>query len=157
MSEQRRGKRSGVGDEPASEVRRMPHVCEGRIVEITAEGEVMVQVWEMPVQRAALPANASVEQLVTAWRHDLPVVFAFVDGDPERPYLLAVLENRLPNYEEAPVPRRLTLAAKESVTIRCGDATIEMDDSGTIVVRGARVQTIGEEKIVLKSVRVEIN
>jgi hypothetical protein len=71
------------------------------------------------------------------------VVLMFEAGEPQRPIVVGFLERGRATYDaqhdvvfDAP---SLRLVAKRSITLACGAATITLDRSGKITIRGAQV------------------
>lgn len=112
-------------------LQQLPGVTLGEVTGAAADGRPLVR-WPA----AAAPTAALVAAMPHApdWRRSggTRVVLTFVDGDPKRPLVLALLD-----APTAPrLPRTLRIAAGEELTIECGKAKIHLRADGRIEIRG---------------------
>lgn len=114
-------------------LQHLPAVTLGEVTGTTADGR-------RPLVRCgarAEPTPALVAALAPApdWRlcTGARVALAFVDGDPRRPLVLALLE--APEATAAK-PRTLRIAAGEELRIECGKSSIWLRADGRVEIRG---------------------
>jgi hypothetical protein len=111
-------------------LQQLPGVTLGEVTGATNDGRPLVR-WQGQPATAALVA--AMPQALD-WRRctGTGVVLAFVDGDPKRPLVLALLD--APTAAQA--PRTLRIAAGEELTIECGRSRIHLRADGRIEIRG---------------------
>jgi len=91
------------------------------------------------------------------------VILMFEDGDPARPIVVGCMKRSFP--EEAPDSslevdvdgRRLLIAAKDEMVLRCGKASITLTRAGKIIIDGAYVSNRSSGVLKLKVGAVHIN
>ncbi len=74
-----------------------------------------------------------------------------------RGYVLGVVQPYLPQCEEKETPTELTLKAKDSIELTCGESVLSMDKNGKIVLRGANITTRASENNKIKGTTISIN
>jgi hypothetical protein len=102
------------------------------------------------------------------------VVLLFENGDPGRPFLMALIHEPSPTplldallTSPAPAPRRpveawvdgqrVTIEGQEEVVIRCGAASITLRRNGKVVIKGTQLETSATGTHRIKGGSVEIN
>lgn len=62
---------------------------------------------------------------------------------PESPIVIGVIQPHTPgtSVEVTADSRNLTVSAQESITLKCGDASITLDRDGKVMIRGRHVVT----------------
>lgn len=133
-------------------LQQLPGVTLGEITGATTDGRPLVCCATCRTPTAALVA---VMPHAPDWRTCLGarVALAFVDGDPARPLVLAVLD-----APAAPAtPRRLRIAAGEELTIECGKSRIHLRADGRIEIRGEHVVSRSRGPNKVKGGSVHIN
>ncbi|MBI9092144.1 MAG: hypothetical protein JEZ12_23270 [Desulfobacterium sp.] len=74
-----------------------------------------------------------------------------------RGYVLGVIQPYLPQSEEKEDPPELTLKAKDSIELTCGESVLSMDKNGKIVLRGENITTRASGQNKIKGAGVQIN
>jgi hypothetical protein len=71
------------------------------------------------------------------------VLVAFDSAHPETPIVIGVLQDPIvtETVEVTVDGKNVTLSAHDSITLRCGDASITLNREGKIIIRGAHVVT----------------
>jgi hypothetical protein len=131
-----------VGAEPA---------CVGRVVEITAGGEVLV---DYPgnkhgPMRARLAAPTSIENA------DEPVLLVFENGDLRLPVVAGII--RETNAARPSLRNELVLEAMRQITLVCGKSSITLHRDGRIIVKGADILSRASGKNKIRGASVAIN
>jgi hypothetical protein len=72
--------------------------------------------------------------------------------DPESPIVVSPILTRL-----AGTPPAIELRAQEEIVLRVGDATISIDATGTVAIRGERIDSEAEGIQRIKGAQVRIN
>lgn len=97
------------------------------------------------------------------------VVLGFVDGRPERPIILGVVQERPSVALKPPTRRRseelsatldgerVTLHAKQRIELRCGKASITLTKDGKVVIRGTEISSRSSGANRVRGGSVEIN
>ncbi|MBL9077663.1 MAG: hypothetical protein JNL08_09175 [Planctomycetes bacterium] len=113
-------------------LQQVPGVAIGEVTGATADGRPLVR-----CHADAAPAAAVVAVLPQTpdWRRSIGmrVALVFLDGDPSRPLVLALLDAPAP---AATTPRTLRIAAGEELRIECGKSSIHLRADGRIEIRG---------------------
>jgi hypothetical protein len=116
------------------------------------------------VEYEASPGRIAVEALTTIRLSEQDAgreaTLAFVDGDPERPVVLGLLQER--RAEPAPWKievkgTRIVLSAAEEVVLRCGKSSITLTRAGKVLIRGAYVSSRASGVNRIKGASVQIN
>jgi hypothetical protein len=90
------------------------------------------------LEETALPARSLCE--LTVDMIGCEVALLFQEGDPRKPLIVGRVVK--PGASAPQVVRdgeRVTITAKERIELRCGKATIIMDEDGRITIRGAHI------------------
>jgi len=95
------------------------------------------------------------------------VILGLVDGDPERPVVLGLLQ-ALPTSIEVELPlgvpevaevdgKRVRLVGRDEIELRCGQASITLRRNGRLVLRGTAVESASSGTHRIKGATVQIN
>ena len=126
---------------------QLPGITLGEVTGATADGRPLVR---CASRGEPTPALVAAMARTPDWRNctGVRVVLAFVDGDLERPLVLALLDaptatSRTATSPTAPIgstptatPRTLRVAAGEELRIECGKASISLRADGRVEIRG---------------------
>ncbi len=118
---------------------------------LSPSGEVLIRV-DGELRTAAIAASCSEAELLAAIRNRGAVLVGFLDGNRARPVILGLLRDRLQvERVDAAVrepssarERVLTLSASEIITLRCGEAQLELRADGRVAIRGVDIVSIAE-------------
>ena len=129
----------------ASELAR-GQLCSAIVARIDADGGVFVRLSngdESPTRVAGSVTSLEPAQSV------LLLVEPGVDAPP---IIVSTILDRVPS-----APERLELSASKHLTLRCGDASIELQADGTIEIHGGYVESYAEGVHRIKGAQVRIN
>jgi hypothetical protein len=112
---------------------------------------------------AALVARASVDLYAEHIGQDVTLVFE--DGDPRKPIATGRIRvasawpatGRPPEVDVDADGRRLTVTAKDQLTLRCGKASITLTSAGKVVIQGVYVSHLASGAMRIKGGSVQIN
>lgn len=117
----------------------------GKLVAV-ADGNVAFVTFNGQQGTAAVRARAAVE--LRGEFVGLDVILMFEEGDPSRPLLVGCLQDsdtqslsEAPNVEVAVDGKRLVVAAKDQLVLRCGQASITLTKAGKVLIEGAYVSS----------------
>ena len=112
---------------------------------------------------AALPARASVDLSAEHVGHEVTLLFE--NGDPARPIVTGRI--RVPSAwpsAERPVQievdadgRRLVLAAKDQLVLKCGKASITLTAAGKVIIQGAYLSNRSSGVVRIKGGSIQLN
>jgi Domain of unknown function (DUF6484) len=87
------------------------------------------------------------------------VLVTFDSAHPETPIVLGVLQPPIvtETVEVTADGKNVALSAHDSITLRCGDASITLNREGKIVIRGAHVVTHASGVNRIRGASVELN
>ncbi|WP_412026036.1 DUF6484 domain-containing protein [Burkholderia cepacia] len=102
------------------------------------------------------------------------VVLAFVQGDPGRPVLMGLIRRHgaknqveseagvhaampAPDAATAPETSHVCFEAVETMTLKCGRASLTLNKDGRVIVRGTNVATYADGTLRLRGAVVELN
>jgi hypothetical protein len=133
----------------------------GRIVEITAEGRVLV---DFPENRARRPIEARFVSL-GAFPIDVAslagasVLMVFEDANPFRPIILGPLFDRISSFPKTPSqsPNNAMVEAQEEILLRCGESSLSMKKDGKIVLKGRTIVSRASRTNKMRGALVAIN
>lgn len=163
-------RRNAIADATEIPIRQW-NPCVGRIAESSRAGEVFVEcAGASPVparllegiDRVALSRSDSVGR---------EVLLVFNGGDPGKPIVVGLLENRLESLVRMEVPdespgeqkeilfdgKRLVVEAREEIVLRCGEGSIRIRKDGKIVLRGTHLLSLSTGQNRIKGGSVSIN
>jgi hypothetical protein len=90
------------------------------------------------LEETALPARSLCE--LTVDMIGCEVALLFQEGDPRKPLIVGrVVKSGASAPQVVRDGERVTITAKERIELRCGKATIIMDEDGRITIRGAHI------------------
>ncbi|MBZ5714684.1 DUF6484 domain-containing protein [Nannocystis pusilla] len=108
-------------------------------------------------QPARLLVAATVAELRRAAAERTPVALIFEAGDPERPLIVGLVQTPAPARAARIDGKRVILTGEEQIELRCGQASISLEKSGKLVIRGAYVETHARGTNRIKGGSVQIN
>ena len=120
---------------------RIRGAIRGVLVELSPAGEPFIDYCGNP---AAQPLDAI--STVPLHRDDIgrEAILLFEDGDPLRPLLVGIVQSSAAAGTGRPEPvdatldgRKITLTAREEITLQCGDASITLTRAGKVLIRGS--------------------
>jgi hypothetical protein len=127
-------------------------IVEGRVTEVLPDGRAKLVTLEGLTIDCRCPQHVNVDWLRAA------VAIAPVEAEASATGRGGTLWCLLPSPEHRDVaPSHLDLAAKDTLKITCGEATVSLDKAGTIRVRGRDVTTRGSRVARLQGGTVRIN
>jgi Domain of unknown function (DUF6484) len=145
-------------------------VCIGRIVEITADGRVLV---DFPENRGRRPVESRFVALASSPLDDrslagTSVLIVFEDANPRLPIILGPVSERISAGAQAPGRRAIVkqsepdgssaiLEAKEEVLLRCGESSLSMRKDGKIVLKGRTIVSRASRANKIRGASVAIN
>lgn len=129
-----------------------------QLVEVTARGEVRVEMAGYGVAVARLLTSVSREALAAAAPGRALLVLC-EGGDPARPIVLGMLEAPLADLLDAPPSHThdLVLRGEGSITLACGAASLTLHADGRVVTRGVNVVSVASEQQRIQGAVVRIN
>lgn len=147
-----------------------PSVYVGGIVEITADGCPIVRYGDAGTRSPARLAMSGGPSERQDWI-GLPVLLVLENGDPDRPIIVGLVRDTLPPPETTRTVgdgtgpaqsveidgKAVTLEGRESVVIRCGEASITLRANGEVVVKGRRLTSRAAETNKIRGASVLIN
>lgn len=112
---------------------------------------------------AALQARTTID--LAAEHIGSEVLLVFERGDPARPIVIGLLRKSAPWPTKQTPPqvevdadgKRLTLAVKEQLVLRCGQASITLTAAGKVLIQGAYVSSRSTGVNRIKGGSVQIN
>jgi Domain of unknown function (DUF6484) len=145
----------------------------GFIAGVSTDGLPLVELPECAEPLEALTTvAATAAELAAAAARRQPVVVLFEDGDARRPIVVGFVVQAVPATALEPVPggltslvpdllrldgKRVRLEGAEEVVLVCGQASIVLQRSGRVVVRGTQVETDADGVNRIKGAAVRIN
>ena len=134
--------------------RRMDGILLGELARLDERGEAWVR---FPGGRGAVKAQSTA--VLTSAAVGRQVALMFVQGTPERPLILGLIQNPDPmGALEAVVDgERLVISGKKEVELRCGKASILLKESGKIVIKGTHLVSRSSGANKIKGGSVSIN
>lgn len=155
-----------VGDED-----RLSSPCVGRLVGCDASGEILVECDGRNNIPARVVSGVKRSELADPSNRGREVCLVFEQGDPARPIIVGVMEDRLETMasmvlssdgREQPKEmvidgERLVLEGKEEIVLRCGSGSITLRKDGKIVIRGTHILSRSSGPNRIKGGSVQIN
>lgn len=144
----------------------------GRITGIDKDRRVWVDHTGNPDKGQSIPARVLAGAVPVDARQrcrNAPVLLAFEDNDPLRPIVVGLVHDTLDASRaelhvdpRAPKSARLDgrtvcLEAKETVTLRCGQASIQLKKDGKVVIKGVSIVNRASRTNKIKGASVSIN
>jgi len=86
-----------------------------------------------------------------------PVALVFERGDPSLPLITGLVQAPGAAPSARVDGKRVVITGEEQVELRCGEASITLDKSGKLVIRGAYVETRARGTNRIKGGSVQIN
>jgi hypothetical protein len=91
------------------------------------------------------------------------VAVDFIEGDPERPLILGLLHSSPPRAQASePVElefdgHHVVVHASERLSLVCGKASITLDASGRVVIKGAQILTRASGSNRIRGASIQLN
>lgn len=158
---------SQIGTLPAPD---LGAICVGRIIEVTADGRVMV---DFPENRGRRPVESRFVSLGSSPLDDkslvgTSVLIVFEDANPRLPIILGpvwgrisaaaqALSRRAIEKQSEPDGSSAILEAKEEVLLRCGESSLSMRKDGKIVLKGRTIVSRASRANKIRGASVAIN
>jgi hypothetical protein len=137
----------------------------GRLKKSDKPGEILVEVRGYEAKPARVTAGISRKKLLDNAGEGREVLVVFVDGNPDEPVIVAMMENVLEEMvfmESSPAgvridDERVEIRADKEIVLCCGEGSITLKKDGRIVVKGKELlsRATGVNKI--KGAHVELN
>ena len=156
-----------IGTLPASDPGA---ICVGRIIEVTADGRVMV---DFPENRGRRPVESRFVSLGSSPFDNkslvgTPVLIVFEDANPRLPIILGPVFERTSDASQALGGRAIAkqsepdggsaiLEAREEVLLRCGESSLSMRKDGRIVLKGRTIVSRASRTNKIRGASVTIN
>jgi len=145
--------------------------CVGVIEQIKEDGDILVTFGNNPPIAAKLVRSVKRNELVG--QIGCEVLLVFDQGDPEKPIIINLMENRLeellafevkPDSEQPETSKnivvdgkQITVEADDELSLRCGKGSITLRKDGRIVLRGTHVVSSSSGVNKIKGGAVRIN
>ncbi|CAE6781743.1 conserved hypothetical protein [Nitrospira defluvii] len=127
--------------------------CIGRVVGWNESGDILVDYEGRTNIPARVVSGAMRSDPVDPGNGNREVLLVFEGGDPGRPIIVGVMEDRIERIasmvlaaDETERPKemvidgeRLIIEGKEEIVLRCGSGSITLRKDGKIVIRGAHI------------------
>jgi len=144
--------------------------CIGVIAQMKQDGDILVKFANSPLTSAKLVKSIKRDELLG--QVGCEVLLVFDNGDPAKPIIINLMENRLEelvSFEVKPEPedhdasknvvvngKRITIEADDELELKCGKGCITIGKDGRVVVRGTHLvsRSSGVNKIKGGAVRI---
>ena len=150
---------------------RLSLPCVARLVGCDASGEIVVEYDGRSNIPARVVSGVKRSELADPSNRGREVCLVFEQGDPARPIIVGVMEDRLETMasmvlssdgREQPKEmvidgERLVLEGKEEIVLRCGSGSITLRKDGKIVIRGTHILSRASGPNRIKGGSVQIN
>ena len=140
----------------------LPGVVVGELLGLAERGRVALITYAGRSAQAALAARSVVDLHAAHIGHQVALVFE--NGEPEKPLIIGVLvaegwplEDRPEHLEIEADGARLSISAREHLTLRCGAASITLTKDGEVTIKGTRLSSQSSGVNRIKGGSVELN
>jgi hypothetical protein len=141
---------------------RIDGVVVGRFLALEADAWALVAYPGQPDARA-MPARSTIS--LTAEDLGAEVVLGFENGDPSLPIILGMMAQpslrtrtgRVTHVGVEADGERLSVAAKEQLTLSCGEASITLTASGKVLIQGKYISSVSKGLQRITGAAVHIN
>ena len=148
-----------------------PGACVGRIVECGQAGQVLVEFDAGQPKEARFVSGLRRDELAEAAHSGREVLIVFERGDPERPIVLAFMENESErnvspqldgNLIEQPRHavvdgEKVKIEAQKEIVLECGKGSITIRRDGKILIKGTNLVSRSSGPHRIKGAHVAIN
>jgi hypothetical protein len=133
-------------------------LARGAIVEISQEGEILVAIASDPPLRLLCDFLQTTDTPGLTLRVGDSVLLSLPKNLDEKGYVLGRLgPYRPPEAEEPPDTDRVVVEAGKELVLKCGEASVTLDDHGRILIKGTDVVSRAKRNQRIKGGSVQIN
>jgi len=143
----------------------------GRLAGMNNYGDILVEFDEQGPVAARLVADLDRKELGKAENQGREALLLFEQGDPQRPIIIALMENRIESLisfgddeevtnrpEVALVDaKRVIIEAEHEVILRCGKGSIQIRNDGKIIIKGTDLLSRSSGRQRVRGASVSIN
>jgi len=131
------------------------NACVGRIVQVTLDGEVLV---DYPGNQIG-PIRARLAASGIRPQPDQPVLLVFERGDPTLPIIAGVVRDKIADLDstKSQNKRELVLEATKELTLVCGKSSITLRSDGKVIVKGTEILSRASGTNKIRGASVKIN
>ena len=146
--------------------------CVGKIIQITAEGQAVVDYPGNPqgpiMARSVMVTSAKIDN--DCYEGNQVLLF-FENGNPALPIIVGIVRNTV--YSSAPCEeatfsaekpldvmldgKKIVFDAKEEIVLRCGKSSVTLKKDGKIVIKGTQITSRSSGTNKIKGASVSIN
>ncbi|HIJ88259.1 MAG TPA: hypothetical protein HPP97_11365 [Desulfuromonadales bacterium] len=143
----------------------------GQLAGTNSQGDILVTYNALGATPAKLVAGLDRKTLGDHDQQGREVLLLFEQGDPQRPIIIALMENRLESLiyfgddekvkgrpAEAVIDgKRVTIEGEQEVILKCGKGSIEIRSDGRIIVKGTDILSRSSGRQRIRGASVNIN
>ena len=127
--------------------------CVGRVVQVTPNGELLV---DYPGNQAG-PLRARVAASGPLDKPDQPVLLVFENGDASLPIIVGAVSDTIGDSRLTPARGELKIEAKNELILVCGKSSITLRSDGRVIVKGAEILSRASGTNKIRGASVKIN
>lgn len=145
--------------------------CIGRLAGMNKQGDILVEYEGCGPQAAKLIANINRSELAREEQRGREVLLLFEKGDPQRPIIVGLMEDRLEGLVSFELPgekakevkdilidgKRVTIEAEEEVLLKCGKGSILIRKDGKVIIKGTDLLSRSSGRHRVRGASVSIN
>jgi hypothetical protein len=143
----------------------------GRLAGTNGQGDILVAYGDKAAVPAKLVAGLDRKVLGHHEERGREALLLFEQGDPQRPIIIALMENRLESLISFELPseersrpeeavldgKRVTIEAEQEVVLKCGQGSIEIRSDGRIIIKGTDILSRSSGRQRIRGASVNIN
>jgi hypothetical protein len=155
----------------ASSLSQTVSPCIGQLAGMDESGEIFVRIEGQGPFAAKLVAGLDREILGLLEMQGREALIVFEQGDPRRPIIIAMMENRLESLidfeisgaerlipEEAVIDgKRVIIEAEQELVLKCGKGSIQIRKDGRIIIKGTELLSRASGAQRIRGASVNIN